>query len=187
MSGDDENLFPGGVSREDVARILIHHKPQILRRITGRLSPNIRSLFDTHEIMSTVLRRMDSYVAGGQLKVDSDRQFWALVQRIISNAIVDKARIVKRLRAVESEDEVIAALMLRCVGDSPDSETRLRDLIARINIIITNPEDQDIVMMWLKGKSLSVIAETFDVTPDAMRQRWKRIRDRLQEHLDNGA
>ena len=52
---------------------------------------------------------------------------------------------------------------------------------------ISSETDRQILTMWLNGTQHSVIAWDLGMTPAAVRQRWKTIRDRLKESLRLGA
>ena len=185
MLGSGDNAFLRGNhgDREAMARMLLRNEDLIRRRIAGKLNANMRSVFDSQEIMSTLLRRMDKYVHDGGYNVETEAQFWCLVQRLISNAVIDKARVVRRLHSVEAEDEVIAAALLRQVDESTEDSQDIRDLAGRIVRAVDDQVNQEIVWMWLKGYAHSAIADALALTPEAVRKRWQRIREDVQEEF----
>ncbi|MCA9311661.1 MAG: sigma-70 family RNA polymerase sigma factor [Phycisphaerales bacterium] len=181
MTADGIDGFLSGNhgDRDAIARMLLRNEAQIRRRIAGKLSANVRSVFDSQEIMSTVLRRMDKYVLEGGYSVHTEAQFWSLVQRLISNAIIDKARVVNRLRTTENEDRLIAQALLGHMDAAASDDEDLRRLLRRVIQILPDDLNQEILWMWLKGNSHTAIARSLGLTPDAARKRWQRIRDDL--------
>ena len=177
--GIDGFLSGNHGDRDAIARMLLRNEAQIRRRIAGKLSANVRSVFDSQEIMSTVLRRMDKYVLEGGYSVHTEAQFWSLVQRLISNAIIDKARVVNRLRTTENEDRLIAQALLGHMDAAASDDEDLRRLLRRVIQILPDDLNQEILWMWLKGNSHTAIARSLGLTPDAARKRWQRIRDDL--------
>ena len=53
--------------RAAAAAFITQYGDRVRRRVSGKLSPAMRRLFDSQEIMSTVARRLDHCVSGGEL------------------------------------------------------------------------------------------------------------------------
>lgn len=171
--------------REAVAQFLTNYGPYIRRRIRGKLSPSMRRLFDSQELLSTLGRRLDRYVSAGRFHATSDPQVWSLVFRILDNAMFDKQRVMRRLRSVEGEDSPIAAAILARIEYAEQradrgAEVELDELLR----LLRSPMERQIVSLWLSGHSLRVIADYVGLRPEALRQRWASIRQRLREGME---
>jgi DNA-directed RNA polymerase specialized sigma24 family protein len=171
-----------GGDREACAEFIVRYGARIRRRVRGKLSPAMRRLFDSQEIMSTVARRLDVLVAAGQLHAVSDGQVWSLVFTIAENSLIEKARVFRSLQAKEGEDSPLAKRVIERLrhaertnpeGVEVEIDNVLRTLGDRV--------DRQILSLWLMGRDSMSIAAAVDLAPAAVRKRWERIRDRLRE------
>jgi DNA-directed RNA polymerase specialized sigma24 family protein len=174
--------------RQAAAEFMVEYGPLLRRRVRGKLGAAMRRLFDSQEILSTVGRRLDRYVRVGGLEAESPGQLLQLVFRMAEGAVVDKVRVFKRLERVEGEDsqfaQRISSRLHDADADTPDGAVINLDAAMRS---LTSDIDRQILSMWLNGTQHSVIAWDLGMTPAAVRQRWKTIRDRLKESLQLGA
>ena len=161
---------------------------QLRRRVRGKLGAGMRRVFDSQDIMSTVSRRLDSYVASGRLNASDPPQLWSLVFKIIDAALVDKVRVYQRLKRVESEDSEFAVTMLTRMKDREQRETEGPELALEAAFrCLKSDLDREVLSLWLNDTPHSRIAELVGSTPDAVRQRWQSIRTHLREQLSSGA
>jgi RNA polymerase sigma factor (sigma-70 family) len=172
--------------REAAAQFMNEYHPLIRRRIRGKLragSP-MRRIVDTMDIFSTVGRRLDLYVSSGQLNAEHERALWKLMMEMIRHAIGDKSRVMERLQRVEREDSPFAqGLLLRLQSSEEPGQPGAETVIARAFDLLRDPVDRQILRHWLNDHPLVTIAHLVELTPDAVRQRWHRIRKLLQERL----
>lgn len=171
--------------REAVGQFLTCYGPYIRRRVRGKLKPSMRRLFDSQELLSTLGRRLDRYVCTGRFTAASDPQVWALVFRILDNAMLDKERIMRRLQNVEGEDTVVARTILARIERAEEdpakgAEVELDELLR----MLRTPLERQIVSLWLTGHSLRIIAEYVGLSHDAVRHRWAAIRHNLRQGLE---
>lgn len=171
--------------REAIATLALTCGPLIRRRISGKLGPRIRRMFDSEDIMSTVLRRLDRYASEGRLQVATHAQFIALLREISEAAVVDKARVVARLERVERSDESLAHALRRSLA-SPDPDST-DSVLAAAFAAIDDEADRRILWHWLTGREHASTAELLNMSPASVRQRWKRIRDRVRSALERDA
>ena len=68
----------------------IRMAPSIARMARNKLTHDVRRLFDTNDITSTVMRRIVSQMRSGQLKLESEGQFKAFISTMTKRAIIDK-------------------------------------------------------------------------------------------------
>lgn len=168
--------------REAAAVFITRYGSRIRRRIHGKLSPAMRRIYDSQEILSTVGRRLDLYVRSGKLEAVSEEGLWALVFRMASNAVVDKSRVFHRLQAVEDEDSHFA----RSFSDRLEQAERRRVEgaefeIERILALLEDSVDQQILTLWLSGAEPAAIAPQVGITANAVSKRWAKIRSILQQ------
>lgn len=168
--------------RTAMANFLQEYGPLIRRRLRGKLSPAMRRLFDSQEILSTIGRRLDQLVASGRLHATTDSQVWSLVFTIAENSLLEKARVFRHLQAKEGADSPLAEVMLAKMRESeqravegPELELdhALRSLGDRV--------DRQVLSLWLMGRSAKSIGAATDMKIDAVYQRWHRIRGQLRK------
>ena len=170
--------------RSAAAEFVTRYGPVIRRRIGGKLSPPMRRLFDSQDILSTLGRRLDLFVRSGSVEATSEAELWALVYRMAENAVVDKARVFRHLQEVEDEDGPFARDLLRRLHSAQDRTTDGADVeIGTVLEFIKDQIDRQILHLWLLGTHHSVIAESVELAPTAVRKRWQQIKTRLRKHF----
>lgn len=173
--------------RHAAATFFDRYRSRIRRRIRGKLAPTMRRLFDSQEIMSTVGRRLDLYVRDGKLQAVSEEQLWALVFKMADHALIDKARLFRRLEATEGEDGQFAREMLiRLQQDRHTPTDGVEEALEKALAALTDQTDRQILTLWLSGVQQKVIAEYVGLAPTAVRKRWQRIRAELRERFEAG-
>ncbi len=160
----------------------------IRRRVRGKLNSGMRRIFDSQEILSTVGRRLDLYVKAGHLRADSEPQLWSLLFRMIDAALVDKARAYRRLNKVEGEDSEFASRLLSRMReqDRKSAEGGEIELEAAFRSLRSDV-DREVLALWLNDVPHTRIAEEISSTPEAVRQRWRSIREHLRAQIASGA
>ena len=193
--GPDESMCGGhdvgsllermrGGDRGAAATFVTRYDTRIRRRIRGKLSPAMRRIFDSQEILSTVGRRLDMFVRSGQLQASNENELWALVFRMAHNAVIDKARVFHRLQQVEDEDGQFAQqFYTRLRQAERDRREGAEVEIERALKLFDDHVDREILSLWLVGTSHNVIAQTVDLAPTAVRKRWQKIRTKLHRCL----
>lgn len=170
------------------AEFISAYGPLIRRRVGGKMDGKFRRLFDSQELLSTVGRRLDRYVLSGRIRAETTLQLFILVFRMADAAMVDKARIMRRVDLTESEDSPFACALRRRILDAersgPDGAENQIDAAFRS---LPNALDREILALWLHGKQHIVIAGEVGLTPDAVRKRWQAIREKLRVHLEGAA
>lgn len=161
---------------------------QIRRRIHGKLAGGVRRVFDSQEIMSTLGRRLDRLVLSGELRAIATPQLWALIFKIIDVAVMDKVRVFSRLQAAEGEDSSFATDFARRMKERERADVLGPELELEAAFgCLRSDTDRKVLELWLNGAAHAEIAETIHTSVDAVRQRWRSIRDRLHEQLTAGA
>lgn len=133
-----------------------------------------------------MLRRLDLYISRRTLSIDSESELWALIMQIAQNAIIDKARITKRLRTTEGEDSELAHTMLvRLDAGDSESGATLDLQLGQLFDQLVQDVDQQILWLWLSGHDHDLISEVVGIQRDAARKRWQRIRNQLKRYLEH--
>lgn len=172
--------------REAAAIFITRYESRIRRRVRGKLGKSMRRLFDSQDIVSTLGRRLDVYVRDGRVEAQSEDQLWSLVLRIANNAVIDKARVFRRLELVEGEDGEFARKLLKRWSEADRQTTDGAEVeIEQALRFLHNPDDRQILSMWLVDSPMQEIAEVVGMTSAAVRTRWKRIKLSLHEQLQD--
>lgn len=178
----------GRGERQAAAEFVICYGPQIRRRIRGKLRVQMRRLFDSHDILSTLGRRLDVYVHHGRFEPRSEGELWSLVFTMAERSVAEKARIWRSL----SEND--SGLARESMGRLEDGERlNKEDLNAEsefehLLLNIPSVEDRQIARLWAMGHTSDAIACELGLSPDQVRQRWCRTREKLREQfMEQGA
>jgi RNA polymerase sigma factor (sigma-70 family) len=181
---DDELLgrIRGG-DRGAVAEFIRGHEPLIRRRFRHKLGAALRRVVDSEDLVSTLSRRLDAYVAMGRLTATTQEQLWALVLKIAENSVFDKLRDLQRSPVPDRVpvDEVGRGTIPGRYGELA-GELRTGRTVEDILRLI--PEaDRPIAIGWLRDLDFKTIAHQLGTSPEAVRQRWHRIKLELRDRL----
>ncbi len=172
--------------RVAAGEFIIRYGSRIRRRIRGKLSPAMRRIFDSQDILSTLGRRLDRYVRDGRVEANNEHELWGLVFKLANNAVSEKGRLFRRLRHAEREDGRFAnelAARLRSAQRQETDDDAFELEIGRVFAILRDPTDQRILFLWLDGAGHSEIGANVHMTVDAVRKRWQRIKKVIHEHV----
>ncbi len=171
-----------GGDRQAAAEFISEYGSRIQRRARPRLGAAVRRLFDSQDIVSTVARRLDAYIAGGKLRSVNESQLWAFVFRLTSRAILDKVAVCARLRRCESEDALLArpwATRLESIEDEREVDFEIEQAFAAL----PDETDRNILSLWLHDTPSHEMGELLGLPPGTVRWRWSRIRDSLRQAM----
>lgn len=170
--------------RTAAAEFITRYGSRVRRRICGKLSPEMRRLYDSQDILSTLGRRLDQYVSGGRLHAANEDELWSLVFRMAENAVIDKARVFRRLRKTEGEDSEFAQRFAQRLHQADeDRDTGVEIEIDRALSVFSNDADRQILRLWLAGTEHNAIATHLELKPAAVRKRWQKIKSVLHERF----
>jgi DNA-directed RNA polymerase specialized sigma24 family protein len=174
--------------RGAAAEFLLRYESRIRRRIRGKLGTDIRRLFDSLDIVSTLGRRLDLYMLSGQLQVHSEAQCLGLLFKMADHALIDKARIFRQLEDVEGEDSDFAhRLSLRLREAERRQKSGIDVEIENCMHTLRDAVDRRILSLWLTGEKHTGIGELLQMTPTAVRKRWETIKESLRMRLQTVA
>lgn len=192
-----ETPGPGGMARtpplnvdehrEIAATFIVENSSRIRRRIRGKLGTLIRRTTDSEDIVSTVARRLDRYVASGRARAVSEGELWGLATKMIDAAIADYLRKAhRRARYEEQRRSTRDGLTARASvgpasggGPGVSAEEVLRDLARN-----GQEGDREIAYMYARGRSHAQIARALTKGEDRVRNRWQTIKRRLRGSRD---
>jgi len=167
--------------REAMAEFMRRFGDRIRARVRLRLSPELRRLTDSQDLLATVGRRLDRFVLDGKLRAQDPNELWSLVMTTARNAVFEKRRVMLRLRRMEGRDAEWARRALSIL-ETP-SDRGVDGLVARALDAAGSDLDRVILSRWLAGDQLQQVGEALGLTPEATRQRWRAIRGRLRDAL----
>lgn len=159
--------------REAAGAFVSEYGPRIRRRIRQRLGPRVRRVFDSEDILSTLSRKLDLYVAERRLEAMTEGELWALIARIASSSAVDKARRVDRSGRVEAQTAI--------AGEEARAEPAPVDPaeLERLTGAIHDPADRTILVRWLAGETSARTGALVGLSAEAVRKRLQAIRRTL--------
>ncbi len=174
------------LDRAAIAKFLIDHQDRIRAIARRKLSANARTVFDSEDVFSSVLRRVDTMVEAGTLRPRSVAELWALIDAITRNNALNRTRLIERARALLSEEGAYAqALLDRLSRYSTDDEASF--LLYRMMAGLSSETDRQVLSLHLRGATHRAIATLLNISEDASRQRWRTIRNLLQAKFSEGS
>jgi len=186
MSSEDKaNRSAPPMTREAIAAWAMQHQRQIRTLARSRLTSHTRSVFDSEDVFSSVVRRLDGLARDGTLRPNSEAELWALARQIALNTAISKTRLIERSRRLLTEDGPLAYEIERrvsaCVGDDDAAL-----LVHRMYEALENSADRQIFGLLLRGASHRAVSQLLGISVDASRQRWMAIRRRLLAWFQDG-
>lgn len=170
--------------RTAAAEFVMRYGDRLRRRVRAKLSRPMQRLFDSQDILSTVARRLDGFVKDGRMRAESEPQLWSLLHTISDNALIDKARVFKRLQNVEDEDGPLAREWMRrlSTADEAEPDGATLELESAISFL-RDPVDKQILCLWLQDFPHTAIAQDVGLAATAVRKRWQSIREKLRRRF----
>jgi DNA-directed RNA polymerase specialized sigma24 family protein len=165
--------------RAAAAEFLWRYESRIRRRVRGKLGADVRRLFDSLDIVSTLGRRLDLYVISGQLQVTNEAQCLSLLFKMADRALIDKARMFRQMEEIEGEDSEFArqfASRLRTAERSAGIDLEIENCMQTL----PDPLDRRILSLWLSGEAHTSIGELVQMPATAVRKRWECIKTALR-------
>jgi RNA polymerase sigma factor (sigma-70 family) len=179
-SVDRRSLTPW--SRQQIAEFLVQRQDKIRALARQHLGGHIGRFADSEDVFSSVCRRLDGVAAVGGLRPRHADEVWALAAAIVSNAAIDRSRMLSRLRSreVQTDGPDLGGLVERCQNDDQAA------LLFHRMVEALDGDDRQVFMLRVRGASHEVIAQQLNTSVDAARQRWSRIAHTLRGLADRG-
>ncbi len=172
--------------REAAATFMCRYQDQLIRRIRGKLRAGneLRRVFDSQDIASTIGRRLDSMVDHGKLRATSEAELWSLLSEMMEHALVDKHRLFRRNETARREDHSFLHAMSEKQAAAAAEPSRTEVDLDRMSQILNDATDEQILELRSKGAQFDVIAPVVGISQDAARQRWRKIKRSLRQYLE---
>jgi RNA polymerase sigma factor (sigma-70 family) len=189
----DERSFAELVARarggdpQAARRLIEHYEAAIRRQARFALRNNrLRRRIGESDICQSVLGQFFLALWAGRLELDRPEQLVALLNKMVRNKVVAKARYEgaarrdyrREIGQVERDHEVEPL--------SPDPSANQivanAELLAEFERRLTEPE-RAILALRKQGASWDEVAEKFGGTAGAMRKRFERVLDRVGREL----
>lgn len=168
-----------------VGVFLERYGPLVRAHYRRKIGRSMRRLVDSQDLLSTIARRLCQRMQTGGVRAEDSRQFWALVYRIGDGALVDRVRIVARLRSLESADSPFVHRLRACLDQDPGTpDEEFADELACILDTLKSSTDRQLLVAWLNGQTFAEAGRELGLTPAATRKRWQRVRATLREHWE---
>lgn len=149
-----------------------------------RLTGGTRAVFDSEDVLSSVVRRLDSLVERGRLRVTSEDELWALITTIVLNDATSKSRLMERARAMSLDDQEFAQMLLRRAAACKQDEDA-DALVLQMAGSISGGDERQMLLLRLRGASHRAIAGALGISEVAARQRWSQLVRSLVERFGN--
>lgn len=161
--------------REAAAAFLALHRPLLAHRLRWRVRRADYRLTETDDLVSTVARRFDRYVAEHGVQASRIARLMALLHTIADAAANEAIRRARRVRLRERE----AALPVDGTADTrPDDRPEAAEW-ARLESL--DPLSRDVVALRMRGLDNADIARALDLPDAQVRKRFSRAMHRLRK------
>ncbi len=185
MNLDDRNFFRH-LNREEVAAFVLANKSKIQEMARAKLKSTPRTILDSEDVSSSVLRRLDELASRGSVRPRSEVELWAFIGTITSGMAIDKLRLLSRIRALESEGGQYAQLVrLRVERCSSDDEVAL--LMHRMAVALPEKRDRHVFYLKMRGANDRSVSLLLGESEAWARKKWYLIRQDLENRFSSGA
>lgn len=186
-SRDDESVmiarFQNG-DMEVVADFLDRYGDLLRAHYRRKIGRSMRRLVDSQDLLSTIARRLCMRVKASKIRAVNTKQLWALIYRIGDGALVDRVRIIERLRSLEEVNSpFVNDLRQRLDREDTNTDADFADELNQMCQALHTDADRYILVQWLNGEPLADIAEELDMKAPMIRKRWQRIRETIRAYL----
>ncbi|HZW08583.1 MAG TPA: ECF-type sigma factor [Phycisphaerales bacterium] len=167
-----------------VGDFVSRYGPLIRAHYRRRIGRSMQRLVDSQDLLSTIARRLCQRVSNRRIRAVDRRQLWAMVYRIGDGALVDRVRVLARLRSLEADSSEFVH-MLRERLDRPEdvAGAAFAEELAAMLASLETEIDRRLLVMWLHGTALGDAGAEFGLSAAATRKRWERIRGHLRQQF----
>ena len=185
LSHDSQPPVPSPrLSRAEIANFLTSNELRIREMARTKLSRG-SGFVDSQDVFASVARRLDQLASGSGVRPRSEAELWALVRTVTTNTAIEKTRLVARVRAIASTEGLYGQELLKRLEEcGGDDEATL--LVHRMALALPAAVDRQIMFLFLRGASFTAMAVALEMTEDAVRKRWARLRSALEERFLGG-
>lgn len=168
-----------------VGEFLLRYGSLVRAHYRRKIGRSMRRLVDSQDLLSTITRRLCQRVMANRILAVDSRQLWALVFRIGDDALIDRVRIVSRLRSLEADDSPFVQMLRdRLTSDESRHGQGFEEELSAMLECLATDIDRELLMLWLHGATLSDAGEALGLAPAATRKRWQRLREAIRKHWE---
>jgi len=170
--------------------LLGKHIHWIREKVRKRISPKLRKMVESTDIVQEAA--MEFFQYGPRICISNDRQFRALLSRIIENNLCDKhAWFTARRRAMARQRPLLSDTMLDLDAPrgtirtpSQDAIRNEREAWIQLGMELIDPKDREIIILRQWDRlAFAEVGKAINVNADAARMRYNRAVTRLGEKV----
>jgi hypothetical protein len=176
-----EAATPEDAERQSVAQFIMSRERQIRAIARGRLSQGTRSVFDSEDVFSSVLRRVDNLARRGKLRLGCEAELWGFIKVIATNTAISKTRLIECSRNWLTEEPDYAYYLVQALNACEDDD-EANWVIYRMAASLERA-DRQLFFLRLRGAGHKAIAGVLRIDEEAARQRWSRVCRGLRERF----
>jgi len=171
--------------RASLDALVERHLPWIRNHVRNRLGPALRGKAETGDYVQDVVVEVLHYTP--RFRVENDRQFRALLVRIVENNLRDRHDwFTARRRDIARDPPLGNSTVLglsagsRCHSPSMVVDREEREAWVRLGIEVLEPHDREVIVLreWDR-LSFPAIGERLGIDRSAAHKRFSRALDRL--------
>lgn len=167
--------------RRTLADFILSREAQIRAIARRKLTVSTRSVFDSEDVLSSVLRRLDSLVQRGKLRPGCEAELWGFIKVIASNNAVSKSRLIECSRKWLTDEPEYAYYIVKVINACEDDD-EVSWLVYRMAGSLAG-EDRQIFFLRVRGAMHQAVARVLGIDEGAVRQRWSRICRELRDRF----
>ena len=192
MPAPDERQFDLLLSRirggdeQAAAEFLKLYEPQLRREIRLRLTnAGMRRTLDSTDVCQSVLGNFFVRLALGELNFDRPEDLLRLLSRMARNKLIDRHRRhqVRMPAGQQAMANVADVEPADNRSESPSKLVAADELLEKINGVLT-AEELQIADLRRAGYSWQEVSDQLGQSPEALRKRLARARNRLEKEMD---
>ncbi len=172
--------------REQLAKLLFENFTKLQGIARRKLTVKTKSVFDSHDVVSSAIRRLDKLASEGRLEAISDEEVVRLASAVVQNQAVSRTRTMERFSTLVAEDGPYAQAIHQRLKACADDEGATM-LCYRIALSIGDAESRQLFLLRWKGVNSTLIGQMMGITSESVRYRWMTLRKTLEEKISSGA
>ncbi len=168
--------------RSALAAFVMKHEQTIRAVARRKLHTGARTAYDSDDVLATVLRRVDHLAERSGIRATSEGEIISLILTIAEHASISRNRLAELARARMEEEAAFSQMLLAHLDACKDDE-EAGCLLVRMFASLPDTDARTLFLLRLRGIEHKVIAQMLAISPEACRQRWKKIREELIERF----
>jgi RNA polymerase sigma-70 factor (ECF subfamily) len=165
-----------------VAELVRRYEPEVRRVAHARIGPALRPHLDSMDLVQSIHRSLLLGLRQGRFDVKTPENLVALAVTLVQRKV---ARIWRRLQGqpgVINGSANAESILLRLPGKDEDP-ARIVEQDEQVRRLLDSlPElDRRLIELRLEGCTTAEAARALDMSPDVLRVRLQRLRERLRE------